>query len=59
MGWEFESRMCATIKTPLARKAAGNHLVKVTFLDRLRAMSLVSATLEIEYGTQKLSGLSV
>ena len=41
-----------TIKAPLARKATGNHLRKPTSLGKTTALSLVSATLEIEYGTQ-------
>ena len=41
-----------TFKVPLVRMATGNHLMKSTSLDRLRALSLVSATLEIEYATQ-------
>ena len=41
-----------TIKMPLTSKATGNHLVKSTFLVKSRALSLVSATIEIEYATQ-------
>ena len=42
-----------TFKTPLVRKATGNHLIKSTSLvKRLRALFLVSATLEVEYATQ-------
>ena len=41
-----------TIKLPLVRKAMGNHLVKSTFLEKLRVLSMVSAKLEIEYVTQ-------
>ena len=37
------------IKTPLA---TGNHLIKSTSLEKLRAVSLVSAKLEIEYAMQ-------
>ena len=37
----------ATIKTPLARKAPGNHQIKSPFQEKLRAQSLVSAKLEI------------
>ena len=43
---------CITMKTPLARKAMGNNLIKSTSLKILRAWSLVSATLAIEYATQ-------
>ena len=43
---------CVTFKTPLVRKAMGNHLIISTSLEKLRAQSLVSATLEIEYATQ-------
>ena len=42
---------CVTFKTPLVRKAAGNHLMNSTSLENLRALSLVSAALEIEYAT--------
>ena len=40
---------CVTIKAPLVRKATGNHLIKSTSLEKLRVLSLISATLEIEY----------
>ena len=40
--------MCPT-KAPFVRKATGNHLMNSTSLEKLRALSLVSATLEIEY----------
>ena len=43
---------CVTFKTPLAKKATGNHLMNSTSLEKLRALSLVAATLEIEYATQ-------
>ena len=43
---------CVTMKTPLLRKAMGNHLIKSTSLEKLRALSLVSATLKIEYPMQ-------
>ena len=43
---------CITIKTPLARKATGNPLLKPTSLVKLSSLPLVSATLEIEYATQ-------
>ena len=40
-------------KTSLVRKATGNHLIITTTLSEAqRALSLVSATLEIEYVTQ-------
>ena len=39
-----------TIDIPLARKATENHLIKSTSL--FRALSLVSATPQIEYATQ-------
>ena len=39
-------------KTLLVRKATGNHLTKSATLERLRASSLVSATLEIEHAMQ-------
>ena len=38
-----------TVKTPLARKVTGNHLIKSTCLEKRKALSLVSAKLEIEY----------
>ena len=41
-----------TITTPLVRKATGSHLIKSNSLEKLRALSLVSATLEVEYATQ-------
>ena len=37
-----------TMKTPLVWKATGNHLIKSTSLEKLRALSLVSTTLEID-----------
>ena len=43
---------CVTFKTPLVRKATGNYLIHSTSLEKLRALSLVSAALEIEYATQ-------
>ena len=39
------------MKTPLERKATGNHLINSTSLENLKALSLVSATLDIEYVT--------
>ena len=36
----------------MVRKATGNHLMNSTSLVKLRALSLVSATLETEYATQ-------
>ena len=44
--------MCHKRKTPLVRKATGNHLMKSTSLETLRALFLVSATLEFEHATQ-------
>ena len=44
--------LCVTIKTPLVRKAMGSHLKKPLATNKLRALSLVSATLEIEYAMQ-------
>ena len=41
-----------TIKAPLVREATGNHLIQSPFLDKLRALSLFSVTLKIEYATQ-------
>ena len=38
------------------RKATGNHLVKTTSLEKPRVLSLVSATLEIEYAMQYTYG---
>ena len=38
---------CVTFQTPLVRKATGNHLMNSTSLEKLKALSLVSATLEI------------
>ena len=43
---------CVTFKTPLVRKATGNHLMNSSSQAKLRALPLVSATLEIEYATQ-------
>ena len=44
---------CINFKTPLVRKAMGNHLINSISLEkRLRALPLVSATLEIEYAMQ-------
>ena len=43
---------CINFKTPLARKATGNHLMNSISLEKLRALSLVSATLEIKYAAQ-------
>ena len=44
-----------TIKTPLTRKAKGNHLIKFTSLEKkLNALFLVSATLEIEHAMKFL-----
>ena len=42
---------CVTFKTPLVRKATGNHLMSSTSLKQL-GPSLVSATLEIEFAMQ-------
>ena len=42
-----------TIKTPLMKKAMGSHPIKSTSLGKeLRNLSLVAATLEIEYAAQ-------
>ena len=41
-----------TIIRQLVRKVMGNHLIKSTSLEKLRAVSLVSAKLEIEYAMQ-------
>ena len=40
------------MKILLMRKATGNNLIKSISLMKLRALSLVSATLEIEYGME-------
>ena len=45
---------CVPFKTPLVRKAKGNHIMNSTSLGKLRALSRASATLEIEYATQFL-----
>ena len=51
--WVFSSvPICVTMITPLVRKATGNYLMKSTSLENVRVMSLVSATLEIEYAMQ-------
>ena len=42
-----------TIKTPLAKKATGDHPIKSNSLERLRALSLVSARLESEYAMRE------
>ena len=44
--------LCVTIKTPLVREAAENQLTKSISLKKFRALSLVSATLDIECATQ-------
>ena len=49
---------CVTFKTPLVRKATGNHLMKSISLEKLRALSLVSATLEIEHAMKLVSLLA-
>ena len=41
----------ATIKTPLVRKSMGKDLMKSTSLEKIGALSLISAKLEIEYAT--------
>ena len=41
-----------TIEISLGKKATENHLIKSTSLEKLRAPSPVSATLQIEYATQ-------
>ena len=41
-----------TIKIPMAKKAMGDHLIESTSLQKAQSLSLVSATLEIEYATQ-------
>ena len=41
----------ATMKAPLVKKAKGNHLIKSIPEKKFRALSLVSATPEIEYAT--------
>ena len=46
------NRVRVITKTPLVSKATGNYLIKSISLDKLRALSLVSATLEIEYALQ-------
>ena len=40
------------MKILLVRKATGNHLVNSTSLEKLTTLSLVSATLEIEYALE-------
>ena len=40
--------LCVTFEAPLVRKATGNRLMNFTFVENLRALSLVSVTLEIE-----------
>ena len=42
-----------TFKTPLVRKVTGSHLTNSTSLEKLRALSVVSAMLEIEYARQQ------
>ena len=51
-GCQLDSSMCHFKKTLLMRKASGNHLMNSTSLEKLRALSLVSATLKMEYATQ-------
>ena len=43
---------CVTIKTPPVRKTTGNGLIKSTCREKLRALTMVSATLEIKYSKQ-------
>ena len=43
---------CVTIGVPLVRKVSGNQFIKSISLEKLRALFLVSATLEIEHATQ-------
>ena len=38
-----------TVKVPLVKKTTGNHLIKSNSLLEFRALSLVSAVLEIEF----------
>ena len=56
-GCLFDSSMYHN-KTPWMRKARGNHVIKSTSLENLRALSLVSATLEVEYPTQYVKNSS-
>ena len=44
-----------TMKIPLAKKAMEDHLIVFTSLEKVRALSLVSAKLEIEYATRYYS----
>ena len=46
------------IKTPLLRKATGNHFIKSISLEKFRAVFLFSDMLEIEYATQLLLAIS-
>ena len=46
------------IKTPLARKATGHHLIKAVSLEQLGAPFLVSVMLKIEYAVSFSVGLS-
>ena len=48
---------CLTFRMPLARKATGNHLKNSNPQEKLRALSQVFATLEIEYAKQFISGV--
>ena len=46
------------VRTPLVRKATGSHFIISTSLERLRALFLVTSTLEIGYTTQLCGGLA-
>ena len=47
-----------TIKTPLVRKATGT-TSESTSLEKLKTLSLVSATLEIKYAAQFLCAVAI
>ena len=57
-GHEFDSSMYHN-KTPLVRKATGNHLIKSISLEEFSTLSLVSAKLEIESSTQEIRDLAM
>ena len=55
-GWQFESYKCHN-KNNIVEEGNGTPPHKIYFFRKLRALSLVSAKLEIEYATQLNSGV--
>ena len=48
-----------TVRKPLVRRATGSHLIKAISPGKLRALSLASAAVEIEYAAQLFELVSV